>query len=102
MRRADSPTAAVANGPTSGDLGRQVHDALARLHDVGYLQTHPFAERLRLAAGESAGRAGRAVRQTLLEAIEALRPGAPATAEARRRHEILRLRYAEGHDARAV
>lgn len=79
----------------------ELRDALAHLHDLPYLQTHP------LAAGLAVGRsstAGRALHARLVEAIEALRPpnGADPRSHAWRGYRILRLRYVEALDVGAV
>ena len=85
-------------------FGRQVRDALAHLYDVAYLQTHPLAQEIPTAAGSRPPNAGKALRETLLDAIEELRSdvrreaaGSSATA-----HPILTLRYVEGLDVRTV
>src|SRR5262245_55460747 len=96
MKRAggEGPGGAPRSDP--GVPVEQVRDALAHLLDPGHLQTHPLAA---LAASSTvAPSAGRALRQALLEAVDALRTdrvGAPGARPARR-HEILRQRYLEG------
>ncbi len=79
-----------------------VRDALLHMYDAGYLQTHAL---LALVAPQEAGAAtGSRLRQALLDAIEALRPGpdvAP-TARAWRLHHILELRYIECRDTAEV
>ena len=75
-RRPNERNAATDGGWSwrRADFERAARDALAHLYDVVYLQTHPLAA-LALARAErpSAG-AGQALRQALVEAIEALRP----------------------------
>jgi hypothetical protein len=71
-------------------FARQVRAALARLHDLPYLQTHPLGE-LR----------GKALQRALLDAIEGLRASAGDGA-AGRVQRLLALRYAEALDSRAV
>ena len=62
------------------EFARQVQDALAHLYDPVFLQTHPLAERLsRHDPCVPPSRAGRALRQRLVEAIAALRPDAERT-----------------------
>jgi predicted ATPase len=77
------------------ELRRQVADALARVHDLPYLQTHPLLEWATPAAGTPAGRA---LQRDLLEAVEALRsrPRAGAARADERLERLLELRYVEG------
>jgi CheY-like chemotaxis protein len=75
-----------------------VRDALLHVYDVGYLQAHPLL-------GVMEPRAtGPRLRQALLDAIEALRPGADVapTARAWRLHHILEARYIECHEVAEV
>ena len=76
---------------------RQVKDALASLHDLPHLQSHPLAARLlpRPSTTEPTAQA-RLLQQRLLDAIEHLRPVSV------RLYDLLRLRYVEGLDVRAV
>jgi predicted ATPase len=67
-----------------------VRDALERLHDVPYLQTHPLAD----AAG-----GGRALQRKLLAAIEALGGEEPNRGRA---HRLLVLRYVDALPAPAI
>lgn len=69
-----------------------LRSALNHLYDPEFLRTSPLAERLRL---ETRGSSGSKLQQTLLEAIEALRPhaGEPASSAQRRIYSILQLRY---------
>jgi predicted ATPase len=78
-------------------FGRQVRDALAHLHDPGWLQLHPLARAL--PAGPDQPGAGRALQRALHEAIDGLRPGRGGRA---RGHELLTLRYVEGLAVPAV
>ncbi|HEY3081732.1 MAG TPA: tetratricopeptide repeat protein [Chloroflexota bacterium] len=94
----------AAAGPSADrPFVEEVRDALAHLHDPHYLQKHPL---VRWLGSRAPGQAvsGKLLRRTLVEAIEALDPGsaAPAAAPARRRHELMRLRYLEGLDIPAV
>jgi predicted ATPase len=87
MQRADAAGAGVRV--------EQVRDALAHLYDPGHLQTHPLAA---LLGGTERTSRGRALRQTLLDAVAALRPvpdGRPGP-KALRRHQILTRRYLDG------
>ena len=98
--RCRAPTGAgrAADAPRSeaGVPAAQVRDALAHLYDPGHLQTHPLA--VLAAPSPAAPSAGRALRQALFDAVDALRPerGGVPNARAARRHGILRLRYVEG------
>ena len=85
----------VAAGMDREQFAERVHEAIARLNDRPYLQTHPLAGLLR--AGHQGGPAGEQLQRLLLEAIDELRPrlgGQPGTPE-RRRYEYLRLHYVE-------
>jgi non-specific serine/threonine protein kinase len=70
------------------DPGRRVRDALAHLHDLPYLQTHPLAAR---AGG------GKALQRDLVDTIAALDGG-----RAGRLHRLLVLRYADALASPAV
>ena len=69
---------------------RAVGQALARMHDLPYLQTHPLA-------GEIGG--GKALQRCLFDALEAL--GGRGAHEGRA-HRLLVLRYREGLEPAAV
>src|SRR5207244_3292397 len=87
----DGPEAHPQAGAPAAST-RPVRDALLRLHDTAYLQTHPLARAVGPAPHGAA--AGRALQQALLEAIDALRPGRAATgAHPVRAHRLLTLRY---------
>ncbi len=77
---------------------RWVHEALARLYDTPYLQSHPLADLLPLPTTASALHRTQALRRALLDAIHALRPvpGTPAQSPDWRAYRILELRYIEG------
>ena len=87
-------------------LARHVRTALGRLYDPVFLEHHPLAWWLadRSAQANAKAAAGAALRQRLLEAIEALKPGQQADPGARawRPHTLLHLRYIEAHDPAQV
>ncbi|HUX88646.1 MAG TPA: hypothetical protein VMW65_16705, partial [Chloroflexota bacterium] len=56
------------------DFATQVHDALAHLYDSVYLQTHPLVHMVCEERGIERVRGGEILRQSLIEAIERLRP----------------------------
>ena len=70
-------------------FSQHVRDALAHLHAISYLTTHPLANELS---------SGPALRQVLLQAIEDMRPAevTPATQAHARRQQHLVLRYVDG------
>jgi CheY-like chemotaxis protein len=84
------------------ELEELLRDALLHLYDPGRLQGHPLLRYI--AAAPVAAPRGKALRQALLDAIEALRPGAgvPAASRAWRLYRILELRYVEGQDVAPV
>jgi hypothetical protein len=108
---------AVPNGHGEGFVA-QVRDGLAHLYDPAYLQTHPLTRYLPTDSGATSARKpalGRQLRQCLLDAIEALRPGpgpgrgtGPGSgrgaehADLARHSTILQLRYVEGLDPQEV
>lgn len=73
-----------------------VKDALTRFYDCAHLQTHPLAELLVLRSSPEETKA-QALRQTLTEAIEALRPEAsiPFGRSEWLPYRVMRLRYME-------
>ncbi len=100
---------------TAGDsvtslFASQVQDALEHLYDHNYLRNHVLARRLLPAAPPSdegplkRGAPGQALRQVLLDAIEAMRPAPqiPADARVSRAYRLLQLRYADAKDTREV
>jgi len=88
----------------AGTFERQVRDALARLHDPTYLQTHPLTRVIRPSPSPGAAGSGGFLHGALLESIESLRPDSRLSTRSvlRRRHQILELRYARGLDAPEV
>jgi len=82
-------------------FAQHVREALARLYDRPYLQTHPLAA---LLSSTSEELSGDALHRLLLDAIEQLRPPEPTplTAPARRHYECLSLRYVQGATPEAV
>src|SRR5438874_10319283 len=78
-------------------FGREVRDALAHLHDLPYLQTHPLARAVRQDVARRGETVGRVLQRTLRDALERLRPAAEGRSpRAWRTFEALRLRYVEG------
>ncbi|HEX5414866.1 MAG TPA: NB-ARC domain-containing protein, partial [Chloroflexota bacterium] len=111
MNRDDPSPRSVAREAAIGEaegrratFARQVRDALAHLYDPLYLQTHPLA---RLVAPDRDPRApgvGKALRQVLLDAIDALHPltGSRGTLPSGVGYQILHLRYVEGLEVSAI
>ena len=106
----DSPytpgSRAVADAATPDHSGfeREVRDALAHLHDPGHLQSHFLNRFLKADASARPSSAGRALRQSLLDAVESLKPTAdpPPSRHASRTYQILRLRYVEALEVSQV
>jgi predicted ATPase len=99
------PGTAAATGDAGGDsFARQVRDALAHLYDPAYLQTHPLAALVPADPGMRTAGRGKALRQILVEAIEATRPigTADRTIPGSLIHPVLTLRYVEALDPSAV
>jgi CheY-like chemotaxis protein len=80
-----------------------VRDALMHLYDPVHLQTHPLLLGLKVRYRSEKTR-GTLLRQTLLDAIEALRPPSTASIDSRswRTYRILELRYLEGEDIETI
>lgn len=74
---------------------RLVHEALDHLHSRSFLATHPLA---RILGSDTRPISGEALRQTLLDAIEQVKPvaGVPSHEADARRYRHLVLRYVEG------
>ncbi|HLG69960.1 MAG TPA: AAA family ATPase [Chloroflexota bacterium] len=97
-----------ASGPLhETDLARQVRGALSHLYDPAYLSRHPLA-RFGLtgepAARGSDARLGNLLRDRLLAAIEATRPGkgVAATSKLWRTYRLLQARYVEALETHEV
>lgn len=89
------PTNEPARDPVPDDFARSVRDALRHLHDPVYLQIHPLV-RLLPEPSDVPGFAGKRLQRLLLDAIATLRPETGmGDARARRRYELLALRYVE-------
>ncbi len=75
-----------------------VHDALNRLYDSPYLQTHPLVARLCNGQADRLLGGSQCLRRALLQVIQSMRPGAgvPARSPDWRAFRILELRYIEG------
>ncbi|HEV2123304.1 MAG TPA: hypothetical protein VGW38_11085, partial [Chloroflexota bacterium] len=80
------------------NFARQVHDALLHLHDPVYLRSHRLALQLRHEdPWVTPSRAGKALRQRLLDGMAVLRPAMDTseTSPAWRVYRLLELRYVE-------
>jgi non-specific serine/threonine protein kinase len=97
-----TPTAAVDTA--GGDFTRQVRDALAHLYDPAYLQTHPLAALVSADPGLRAPGRAQALRQILIQAIEATRPigSADRTVPGSLTYQVLTLRYVEALEPTVV
>ncbi len=81
----------------------QVHDALARLHDLPYLEAHALARRYWPDDPTSGPRRGHRLHRLLLEGIEALSPpNADERPDDARRYLILVRRYIDGAEPAEV
>jgi CheY-like chemotaxis protein len=89
---------AGSSSPDRQAFSNWVHEALNRLYDSPYLQTHPLAALLRVDEADAPPRRSQTLRRVLLEAIESMRPtaGVPAQSPDWRAYRILELRYIEG------
>lgn len=90
--------------PNREEFSNWVHDALNRLYDSPYLQSHPLATLLAEEEGDATLHPTQNVRRTLLEAIRLMRPGpgVPAQSPDWRAYRILELRYIEGLSPKEV
>jgi CheY-like chemotaxis protein len=83
------------NSDLPEDFLEQVKQALEQLYDFPYLQRHPLAELLATQSGSTGG--GQGLRRAIIDAIEALNPGAEVffrSAQARL-YNLLHLHYVE-------
>ncbi len=96
----DPPSEASRDVNQHASLIRELRDVLGHLYDPIYLQRHPLNRLVRPDAGEHSVDAGKALRQLIVNAIEALRPFPSATGQpvSTAAYEILKLRYLEGLD----
>jgi predicted ATPase/transcriptional regulator with XRE-family HTH domain len=111
---AAAPKRALGTSDTSGrgahpaladDFAERVHDALTHLYDPVYLQSHPLAQQLCGADLQvPPSRAGRALRQRLLDALALFRPepSTPQTSPAWRAYRLLHFRYVESQSPSEV
>jgi len=76
---------------------QQVRDALAHLHDPGYLEAHPLTCFLRAEASSQYSTVGRALRRAILDAMESMKPGEEGSASTHsyRAYQILKLRFVD-------
>ena len=76
----------------------QVKQALERLYDFGYLQTHPLAKPLATSKRRPSETEGNHLRRELMTAIEALNPEPGSSVQTReaRLYNLLQLHYVEG------
>jgi non-specific serine/threonine protein kinase len=103
-RASAAGVAADATDACRTTFASQVRDALNRLYDPAYLQTHPLVALVsRDPASRGAG-AGKALRQLIIDAIDALRPmaGRGTPAPAGLIHQILTLRYVDALEPAVV
>jgi len=91
-------------GLSYAEFEELLRDALLHLYDVAYLQTHPLARFVEIPSGSSTALRGKLLLQTLLDAIESLRPpdGTPSNSHSWRRYRLLELRYLEALSAADV
>ncbi len=76
----------------------QVKQALERLYDFGFLQTHPLAQPLAVGKRRPSETEGHHLRRELMTAIEALNPEPGSSVQTReaRLYNLLQLHYVEG------
>jgi CheY-like chemotaxis protein len=84
--------------PTRDEFANWMCDALNRLYDSPYLQTHPLADAFADRENDALVHRSQNLRRILFEAIRAMRPnsGVPAQSPDWRAYRILELRYIEG------
>ena len=89
--------------PSEGEFQDLVHDALARLHDLPYLEAHALARRFWPEEPGSGPRRGQRLHRLLLEGIEGLNPpNARERPDDARRYLILVRRYIDGAEPAEV
>jgi hypothetical protein len=86
------------------DFAQHVRDALRHLHDRTRLQTHPLSRYVASDAGKRSSSRGKTLQDTLLAAVEAMRPGAEDRGDllVGRGYQLLVQRYVEGEEATEV
>jgi non-specific serine/threonine protein kinase len=94
----------AGTGARLATFSRQVRDALAHLNDPTYLQANPLTRFVAPPPTARQAGSGRLLRETLLAAIEALRPerDVPPSDHAWRGYDLLTLRFVEGLDVPTV
>ena len=100
LRRAPQPT--PAEGSSWAAFREGVHGALVRLHDPAALETHPLAELAQYADSSGIATPGRALRDALLAAINAIGPGAQDAADETRSFRLVSLRYLDGEPIEVI
>jgi predicted ATPase len=95
-KRLDTRSGGAVDPPT--EFVKLVGEALGRLYDLPYLQTHPLVDLLGLTLHSAD--AGRLLQGTLIDAVKGL--GRSDRELAQRKHRILMLRYLEGVEVPAV
>ncbi len=83
----------------------QLRNALSLIHDLPRLQSHPLARLVPRSPNSGPSDSAHALRSSLLDAIERMRPhsvSTPFEERMARRHDLLRLRYIEGLDVPQV
>jgi predicted ATPase len=103
-RSVAAAAAASTPGGRRAAFARQVRDALAHLYDPIYLQTHPLASLVVRDANPRAPGVGTALRQALLEAVDALQPlrETSDSLPSATGYPILQLRYVEALDVPSI
>jgi non-specific serine/threonine protein kinase len=86
------------------EFAQHVRDALRHLHDRPRLQTHPLARYVSTDDSKRSTGRGKTLQDTLLAAVEAMRPAADARGDgiAGRSYQLLVQRYVDGGEAAEV
>ena len=89
---------------SSESFERLVREALLHLYDAVFLQKHPLSQLVASPAGQAPTVRGKLLLQDLLDAIEALRPAAGTSSDARawRRHRTRKRKERSGRSACAT